>query len=164
MILNTFKKCVRRHAVIGRRFNMKQSDNRVCNYQQSQVLFQRGYHLVAPKWLKSNNNLSCSIVLRTSNVNDSRLFSSESVNNDETLESKMENILREELGANHVVIEDISGGCGSMYKMVVVSEEFEGINKVKQHRLVQRALANEIADMHGLILDTKPASQFTATE
>ena len=114
--------------------------------------------------VKSNNALSSSIVLRTSNINNSRLFSSESVNNNETPESKMENILREELGANHVVIEDISGGCGSMYKMVVVSEEFEGINKVKQHRLVQRALANEIADMHGLILDTKPASQFTATE
>jgi BolA-like protein 3 len=113
---------------------------------------------------KANNTLSSSIVLRTSNINNCRLFSSESVNNNETPESKMENILREELGANHVAIEDISGGCGSMYKMVVVSEEFEGINKVKQHRLVQRALANEIADMHGLILDTKPASQFTATE
>ena len=73
----------------------------------------------------------------------------------------MENILREELGADHVKIEDISGGCGSMYKMFVVSEEFEGLNKIKQHRLVQRALASEIADMHGLILDTMPASKYS---
>ena len=63
----------------------------------------------------------------------------------------MESILRDELvPVNHVVVEDISGGCGSMYKMLVVSDEFEGLNKVKQHRLVQRALATEIADMHGL--------------
>ena len=47
-----------------------------------------------------------------------------------------------------------------MYKMLVVSDEFEGLNKVKQHRLVQRALATEIADMHGLILDTVPSSKF----
>ena len=90
-----------------------------------------------------------------------QLFSSESVNNNEAPELKMENILREELGADHVKIEDISGGCGSMYKMFVVSEEFEGLNKIKQHRLVQRALASEIADMHGLILDTMPASKYS---
>ena len=93
-----------------------------------------------------------------------QLFSSESVNNNEAPELKMENILREELGADHVKIEDISGGCGSMYKMFVVSEEFEGLNKIKQHRLVQRALASEIADMHGLILDTMPASKYSETE
>ena len=77
-----------------------------------------------------------------------------------TPESKMETILREELGAEHVKIEDISGGCGSMYKMFVVAEEFEGLNKVKQHRLVQRALASEIADMHGLTLTTQALSKY----
>ena len=86
-----------------------------------------------------------------------RDFSSSS---DGTPESKMEIILRDELGAQHVEIEDISGGCGSMYKMFVVSEEFEGLNQVKKHRLVQRALAAEIADMHGLTLKTQPASKF----
>ena len=90
----------------------------------------------------------------------SRCFSDVETSNAETPESKMESILRDELGANHVVVEDISGGCGSMYKMLVVSDEFEGLNKVKQHRLVQRALATEIADMHGLILDTIPSSKF----
>ena len=90
----------------------------------------------------------------------SRCFSVSQSSETDTPESKMESILRDELGANHVVVEDISGGCGSMYKMLVVSDEFEGLNKVKQHRLVQRALATEIADMHGLILDTIPASKF----
>ena len=99
--------------------------------------------------------------LNSQNKNFYQLFSSESVNNNEAPELKMENILREELGADHVKIEDISGGCGSMYKMFVVSEEFEGLNKIKQHRLVQRALASEIADMHGLILDTMPASKYS---
>jgi stress-induced morphogen len=31
-----------------------------------------------------------------------------------------------------VVVEDISGGCGSMYNVEVTSQLFEGISKVKQ--------------------------------
>ena len=99
--------------------------------------------------------------LNSQNKNFYQLFSSESVNNNEAPELKMENILREELGADHVKIEDISGGWRSMYKRFVVSEECEWLNKIRQHRLVQRALASEIADMHGLILDTMPASKYS---
>ena len=40
----------------------------------------------------------------------SRCFSDVETSNAETPESKMESILRDELGANHVVVEDISGG------------------------------------------------------
>ena len=62
--------------------------------------------------------------------------------------------LRDVVAATHVEVEDISGGCGSMYKVLVVSPEFEGLGLVKQHRLVQKAIASEIADMHGLTLKT----------
>ena len=91
-----------------------------------------------------------------------RYFSEEgnSSSSSGTPEEKMQAVLRDELGAEFVEIEDISGGCGSMYKMFVVSAEFEGLNQVKQHRLVQRALASEIADMHGLTLKTLAASKF----
>ena len=42
--------------------------------------------------------------------------------------------LREVVAATHVEVEDISGGCGSMYRVMVVSPEFEGLALVKQHR------------------------------
>ena len=75
-------------------------------------------------------------------------------------ENAIETKLREVVAATHVNVEDISGGCGSMYKIFVVSPEFEGLALEKQHRLVQKAIAGEIADMHGLTLKTQTAKQY----
>jgi|TARA_B100000780_G_C20649708_1_gene258829 stress-induced morphogen len=50
-----------------------------------------------------------------------------------------------------------------MYKIFVVSPEFEGLALVKQHRLVQKAIAGEIADMHGLTLKTQTAKKYKAS-
>lgn len=71
--------------------------------------------------------------------------------------------LREVVAATHVEVEDISGGCGSMYRVMVVSPEFEGLALVKQHRLVQKAIASEIADMHGLTLKTISEKKYQAS-
>eukprot|EP01048_Picozoa_sp_COSAG05_P023251 COSAG05_NODE_4956_length_1312_cov_1.389942_1_plen_44_part_00 len=40
-------------------------------------------------------------------------------------------------------------------KVTVHSAEFAGLSKLKQHRLVQDALKMEIAELHGLNVDTK---------
>jgi stress-induced morphogen len=79
-------------------------------------------------------------------------------------EDAIEKKLRNVMAATHVQVDDISGGCGSMYKIFVVSPEFEGLALVKQHRLVQKAIAGEIADMHGLTLKTQTAKQFKKTK
>ena len=71
--------------------------------------------------------------------------------------------LREVVAATHVEVEDISGGCGSMYRVMVVSPEFEGLALVKQHRLVQKAIAGEIANMHGLTLKTMTEKKYKAS-
>lgn len=52
-------------------------------------------------------------------------------------------------------MQDISGGCGSMYAIDVVSATFEGMSVVKQHRLVNRVLEEEIKGWHGVQLKTK---------
>jgi stress-induced morphogen len=52
-------------------------------------------------------------------------------------------------------IEDISGGCGSFYRVTVTSKAFEGKSLVQQHRLVNEALKEEIAQMHGITVITK---------
>jgi len=59
----------------------------------------------------------------------------------------------------HVEVRDISGGCGSMYEVYVVAEEFKGIKTVMQHRMVTEALKAEIKDMHGLRISTEVPSR-----
>ncbi|CAM9751014.1 unnamed protein product, partial [Sphacelaria rigidula] len=63
---------------------------------------------------------------------------------------------RSKVEASKAIVQDISGGCGSMYKIEVESPLFHGQGLVAQHRLVKDALKTEIADMHGLTLHTRP--------
>lgn len=46
-------------------------------------------------------------------------------------ELRMEEILSKALDIEAMRVRDISGGCGSMYHVAVVSPQFEGINLVK---------------------------------
>lgn len=50
---------------------------------------------------------------------------------------------------------DISGGCGSMFAIDVTSEKFKGLSIVKQHKLVNQILKDDIQKWHGLQLRTK---------
>lgn len=54
-------------------------------------------------------------------------------------------------------VKDISGGCGSMFAIQIVSDKFKGIPMIKQHRLVNATLAEDIKSWHGLQLVTKAA-------
>jgi stress-induced morphogen len=42
------------------------------------------------------------------------------------------------------------GGCGTFYQIKVVSPAFIGLSKLKQHRLVNQVLEEEIKGIHGL--------------
>lgn len=50
---------------------------------------------------------------------------------------------------------DISGGCGSMFAIDVTSAKFKGLSIVKQHKLVNEILKDDIQKWHGLQLRTK---------
>ena len=41
-----------------------------------------------------------------------------------------------------------------MYEIFVETEEFKGLNTVKQHRMITETLKSEIKDMHGLRIHT----------
>mmetsp|Transcript_27686 Transcript_27686/g.71855 ORF Transcript_27686/g.71855 Transcript_27686/m.71855 type:complete len:120 (-) Transcript_27686:252-611(-) len=62
-------------------------------------------------------------------------------------------ILRE-LPAQQAEVKDTSGGCGTMYKIDVVSPAFRGLSIVKQHQLVAAVLKEEIPRWHGFVLNT----------
>lgn len=54
-----------------------------------------------------------------------------------------------------ITIIDLAGD-GDHYKAVIVSKAFEGLSRVKQHQMVNRALADLLSGpLHALALETK---------
>jgi stress-induced morphogen len=64
-------------------------------------------------------------------------------------------LLMKELQCTNLEVQDISGGCGSMYGIDIVSEKFRGISMLKQQRLVNDVLGEEIKTWHGVQLKTR---------
>jgi stress-induced morphogen len=67
--------------------------------------------------------------------------------------------LEDELKPVILDVRDVSGGCGSMYAINIISEKFNGLSMIKQHRLVNTILKEEISGWHGLQLKTKAADK-----
>ncbi|KAI4850754.1 hypothetical protein E4T44_02561 [Aureobasidium sp. EXF-8845] len=63
--------------------------------------------------------------------------------------------LASELSPTKLEVQDVSGGCGSMYALDIVSAKFKGLSVIKQHRLVNAVLKDEIKGWHGVQLKTK---------
>lgn len=60
--------------------------------------------------------------------------------------------------AKSISVQDTSGGCGAMYTITVVSEDFKGKSIVKQHQLVTKLISDDIKQWHGFQLVTKTPS------
>lgn len=101
-----------------------------------------------------NSSKSVKPSLRTSilKVNSIRLMSDVSMGE---YENKIYKLLEKEFEPKNLEVRDVSGGCGSMFAILVESDKFKGVPMVKQHRLVNEALKDEIAKWHGLQLRTK---------
>lgn len=48
----------------------------------------------------------------------------------------------------HVAIQDISGGCGSSFAAVIVSDAFQGKSSLQRVRMVNGVLKEEIGKIH----------------
>ncbi|WWC60936.1 uncharacterized protein I303_103512 [Kwoniella dejecticola CBS 10117] len=53
-------------------------------------------------------------------------------------------------------VQDVSGGCGSFYAIEISSPAFKGLTTIKQHKLVNACLKEDIEGIHGLQLKTIP--------
>lgn len=62
--------------------------------------------------------------------------------------------LLSQLAGAKVEVQDVSGGCGSFYAISISHPSFKGLSTIKQHRLVNEVLKDEIKVMHGLQLKT----------
>jgi len=70
-------------------------------------------------------------------------------------EKKIWEMLVGALEPSKLEVQDISGGCGSMYGIDIVSERFRGLSMLKQQRLVNEVLGEEIKAWHGVQLKTR---------
>ncbi|KAF2763613.1 bola-like protein [Teratosphaeria nubilosa] len=70
-------------------------------------------------------------------------------------ERKIFDTIKQSLHPTKLEVQDVSGGCGSMYALDIVSERFRGLSVIQQHRLVNRVLGEDIKGWHGLQLKTK---------
>lgn len=70
-------------------------------------------------------------------------------------ERKIYTKLDKALEPSELDVADISGGCGSMFAINVTSDQFKGLTRIKQHKLVNGILAEDIKQWHGLQLSTK---------
>ncbi|CCU82194.1 unnamed protein product [Blumeria hordei] len=69
-------------------------------------------------------------------------------------EKEIYELLARELEPSVLKVQDISGGCGSMYEIHVVSARFRGLRMLQQQRLVNGVLGDMIKKWHGMRLTT----------
>ncbi|GAA5939308.1 Bol3p [Sporobolomyces koalae] len=96
--------------------------------------------IAVPRSTPNIRSLSSSSVLRSASLSDG----------EQLLKTKLE----ESLEGAKVQVQDVSGGCGSFYAIQIEHESFKGLNTIKQHRIVNQLLKDEIKAMHGLQLKT----------
>lgn len=68
---------------------------------------------------------------------------------------QVKNKIKAKLPDAEVIVKDLTGG-GDHLEAIVVSSEFEGMTKVKQHQLIYGALSDALASeaIHALALKT----------
>ncbi|OLN81431.1 Altered inheritance of mitochondria protein 1 [Colletotrichum chlorophyti] len=60
-----------------------------------------------------------------------------------------------EFAPSELIVQDVSGGCGSMYAIDITSAKFKGANMLKQQRMVNAVLGDMMKQWHGVQLRTK---------
>ncbi|KEY73554.1 hypothetical protein S7711_03712 [Stachybotrys chartarum IBT 7711] len=71
-------------------------------------------------------------------------------------ETLIADVLREKLApTTELLVQDVSGGCGSMYAIEIASAQFKGLTMLKQQRLVNAALGDMVKGWHGVQIRTK---------
>ncbi|KAJ2160947.1 BolA-like protein 3 [Coemansia sp. RSA 552] len=50
------------------------------------------------------------------------------------------------------LINNSADGCGAMFEVILVSDELEGLSRIKRHRLINDTLKEEMGEIHALQL------------
>ena len=126
-------------------------NNRFYNVESYQV--DHAKLLKQQQWQVNFRKLHTRCILSNpSNAMTRHLYQQE-FNTDE--EKRIYNKLHDKLSPTLLKIHDISGGCGSMYSINIISDRFNGLTTIKQHKLVNQILKDDISKWHGIQLTTK---------
>lgn len=69
-------------------------------------------------------------------------------------ESAIAQLLTDKLSPSALLVQDVSGGCGSMYAIDISAEAFRGQTILKQQRMVNAALGEVVKSWHGVQIRT----------
>ena len=69
-------------------------------------------------------------------------------------EDNLAQVLKASLNAHYVNVLDKSGGCGASFEVVVHASVFEGVPTIKQHRMVQEVIKDDIKKWHAVSIKT----------
>lgn len=75
-------------------------------------------------------------------------------------EEVIKKILIEQFKPRVLNVQDVSGGCGAMYNILLVSDQFNGQTPVKRHKAVLYALRAQVEKMHGISLLLKTEEEY----
>lgn len=74
------------------------------------------------------------------------------------VESAIQQKLQSALSVKEVDVRDTSGGCGTMFEIKIVAEEFQNKSIIQQHKVVTKVLKEDISQWHGFTLMTSAPS------
>ena len=74
------------------------------------------------------------------------------------IESAIQQKLQSALSVKEVDVRDTSGGCGTMFEIKIVAEEFQNKSIIQQHKVVTKVLKEDISQWHGFTLMTSAPS------
>ena len=69
-------------------------------------------------------------------------------------EDNLSNLLKTALNAKYANVIDKSGGCGESYEVIVHADSFKGLSTIKQHRIVQEVIKDDIKKWHAVSIKT----------
>ncbi|PHH92820.1 hypothetical protein CDD83_4729 [Cordyceps sp. RAO-2017] len=69
-------------------------------------------------------------------------------------ERSIADLLAAKLEPTHVLVQDVSGGCGTMYAIQITSPLFRGQSLLKQQRMVNATLGDIVKSWHGVQIRT----------
>ncbi|SHO79021.1 Similar to S.cerevisiae protein AIM1 (Protein involved in mitochondrial function or organization) [Malassezia sympodialis ATCC 42132] len=83
-----------------------------------------------------------------------RMFTSGPILGEEDKQAKIIRLLQEKFEPSDLQVQDVSGGCGSFFAIMIKSKAFADKRTVQSHRMVNQAIKDVFEDIHGLQLKT----------
>ena len=69
-------------------------------------------------------------------------------------EDEIAQLLKTTFATERAEVIDRSGGCGESYEVIIESTSFKNMSTIKQHRMVQEVIREEIKKWHAVSIKT----------